>query len=79
MDMRRTVNPSFNMHLIPLRYITILYYLSDVEAGGETAFPVADNETLDFEVRKGIDFYPQDFVNKESQNDSTSRESTSLV
>lgn len=29
------------------RYITILYYLNDVEEGGETAFPVADNETFD--------------------------------
>ena len=33
-----------------LRYIAILYYLNDVEDGGETAFPVADmkdfNETV---------------------------------
>ena len=29
------------------RYITILYYLNDVEEGGETAFPVADNDTFD--------------------------------
>ena len=36
--------------LVILRYITILYYLNDVEAGGETAFPVADNETLNMEV-----------------------------
>ena len=32
------------------RYITILYYLNDVEEEGETVFPVADmknfNETL---------------------------------
>ena len=35
---------------LPLRYITILYYLNDVEAGGETAFPVADNKTLDMDV-----------------------------
>lgn len=28
------------------RYITLLYYLNDVEDGGETAFPVADNETF---------------------------------
>ncbi|XP_078365043.1 transmembrane prolyl 4-hydroxylase-like [Oculina patagonica] len=34
------------------RYVTILYYLNDVEAGGETAFPVADNETLDMEYLK---------------------------
>ena len=27
--------------------MTILYYLNDVEDGGETAFPVADNETFD--------------------------------
>lgn len=29
------------------RFITLLYYLNDVEDGGETAFPVADNETFD--------------------------------
>ena len=28
----------------------MLYYLNDVEDGGETAFPVADNETFDQEV-----------------------------
>lgn len=28
------------------RFITILYYLNDVEEGGETAFPVADNSTI---------------------------------
>ncbi|EDO47327.1 predicted protein [Nematostella vectensis] len=28
------------------RYITILYFLNDVEEGGETAFPFADNGTL---------------------------------
>ena len=33
------------------RYITILYFLNDVEEGGETAFPVADNETFSYEVR----------------------------
>ena len=32
------------------RYITILYYLNDVEEGGETAFPMADNATLDIHV-----------------------------
>ena len=30
-----------------LRFMTILYYLNDVKDGGETAFPVADNETFD--------------------------------
>lgn len=29
------------------RYATILYYLNDVEDGGETAFPVVDNPTFD--------------------------------
>eukprot|EP00795_Rhopilema_esculentum_P004253 gene4253-20446_t len=28
------------------RYMTVLYFLNDVEEGGETAFPLADNETL---------------------------------
>ena len=32
------------------RYMTILFYLNDVEGGGETAFPVANNETLDITV-----------------------------
>ena len=32
------------------RYITVLYFLSDVEEGGETAFPIADNETFDEDV-----------------------------
>ena len=30
--------------------MTILYYLNDVEEGGETAFPTADNATLDMDV-----------------------------
>ncbi|CAH3023349.1 unnamed protein product [Porites evermanni] len=29
------------------RYATILYYLNDIEDGGETAFPVVDNATFD--------------------------------
>ena len=37
------------------RYATILMYLNDVEGGGETAFPVADNETFDSNVR-AIDY-----------------------
>ncbi|XP_071841891.1 transmembrane prolyl 4-hydroxylase-like [Apostichopus japonicus] len=32
------------------RYATIMVYLNDVEEGGETAFPVANNETYDEEV-----------------------------
>ena len=28
----------------------MLYFLNDVEEGGETAFPLADNETLSREV-----------------------------
>ena len=27
-----------------VRYMTVLYYLNDVARGGETAFPVADEE-----------------------------------
>ena len=38
------------MLLFVYRYITILYYLNDVEEGGETAFPVADNKTFDQQV-----------------------------
>ena len=36
------------------RYLTVLYFLSDVEEGGETAFPLADNETFDEDVSVGI-------------------------
>ena len=28
----------------------MLYFLDDVEEGGETAFPIADNNTFDNEV-----------------------------
>ena len=31
--------------------MTVLYYLNDVEEGGETAFPMADNSTRNMEVR----------------------------
>jgi hypothetical protein len=37
-------------NIVGLRYITILYFLNDVEEGGETAFPVADNATFSIEV-----------------------------
>ena len=32
------------------RFATVLYFLDDVEDGGETAFPVADNSTFDDNV-----------------------------
>ncbi|XP_031556337.1 transmembrane prolyl 4-hydroxylase-like [Actinia tenebrosa] len=32
------------------RYLTVLYFLNDVEEGGETAFPLADNSTFDEKV-----------------------------
>ncbi|XP_031556002.1 transmembrane prolyl 4-hydroxylase-like [Actinia tenebrosa] len=33
------------------RFITILYYLNDVESGGETAFPIADQDTRPLDKR----------------------------
>jgi len=42
------------------RYITILYFLNQPEAGGETAFPVADQKNYDheeFRTRKKDDLY----------------------
>ena len=39
-----------NYKVYDSRYMTILFYLNDVEGGGETAFPVANNDTLDIAV-----------------------------
>ena len=47
------------MLLFVFRYITILYYLNDVEEGGETAFPVADNKTFDQQVSDKVTPKPQ--------------------
>ena len=33
-------------YVLSHRFITILYYLNDVEEGGETAFLLADNSTV---------------------------------
>ena len=41
---------SFNTFFFVFRYATILYYLNDIEDGGETAFPVVDNATFDKQV-----------------------------
>lgn len=40
----------FSTHIFLFRMATILYYLNDVEEGGETAFIVADNSTLNESV-----------------------------
>ena len=37
-----------NFHFF--RFVTILYYLNDVEEGGETAFLIADNTTTTADV-----------------------------
>ncbi|XP_031556323.1 transmembrane prolyl 4-hydroxylase-like [Actinia tenebrosa] len=39
------------------RYITVLYFLNDVEEGGETAFPVANNDTFSLEAWAAITKY----------------------
>ncbi|XP_071949893.1 transmembrane prolyl 4-hydroxylase-like [Antedon mediterranea] len=40
-----SVKLDFNKYRM-CRYVTVMYYLNDVEEGGETAFPVADNVTF---------------------------------
>ena len=39
-----------NTFFFLFRYATILYYLNDIDDGGETAFPVVDNATFDKQV-----------------------------
>lgn len=48
-----------------VRYVTILFYLNDVEEGGETAFPMADNVTLSMEVRfsRGVSLLEWNAIN----------------
>ena len=46
---KRTVNVNFCV-IFHGRYATVLYFLDNVEDGGETAFPIADNSTFDDEV-----------------------------
>ena len=43
-------NVVFDVVFFHSRYLTVLYFLNDVEEGGETAFPVANNETFDEDV-----------------------------
>lgn len=37
-------------YLFYCRYLTVLFYLSSIEEGGDTTFPVADNRTYDEKV-----------------------------
>ena len=46
----RTVDAHFCVVIFHGRYATILNFLDNVEDGGETAFPIADNSTFDDEV-----------------------------
>ena len=43
-----------NKLFLNYRYMTILFYLNDVEDGGDTAFPVANNETVSIQVHPFI-------------------------
>lgn len=39
-----------------IRFLTVFYYLNEPKLGGETAFPIADNDTLpENEVRENSD------------------------
>lgn len=42
---------------VPCRYLTVLFYLTSVEEGGESTFPVADNRTYEEQalVQDGVD------------------------
>ncbi|XP_041462690.1 transmembrane prolyl 4-hydroxylase-like [Lytechinus variegatus] len=45
------------------RFITIMTYLTDVDEGGETAFPYADNDTYSSEVAREQDWRVTDLKN----------------
>ena len=47
--MRATTSNMFIL-LLYCRLVTVLLYLNEPEKGGETAFPLADNETFSTEV-----------------------------
>ena len=40
----------FFLFILSFRMVTILYFLNDVDEGGQTAFVVADNSTLNESV-----------------------------
>ena len=50
----------------------MLYFLDNVEDGGETAFPIADNSTFDREVghrhAHGVKFSPSGNVYRDGAN-----------
>ncbi|XP_071952644.1 transmembrane prolyl 4-hydroxylase-like [Antedon mediterranea] len=45
-DVTQTTDKAFYQEHRLCRYVTILYYLNDVDEGGQTAFPLAGNETI---------------------------------
>lgn len=50
-------NKFITLLLFYYRLATVLLYLNEPEKGGETAFPLADNETFSTEVWKKINDY----------------------
>ena len=50
-------NKFITLLLLYCRLATVLLYLNEPEKGGETAFPLADNETFSTEVWKKINDY----------------------
>lgn len=50
-EWRFFISLSFLSLLFFFRLVTILYYLNDVDEGGQTAFVIADNSTLNETVR----------------------------
>uniref|UniRef100_A0A8C6THC3 Zgc:158254 n=1 Tax=Neogobius melanostomus TaxID=47308 RepID=A0A8C6THC3_9GOBI len=53
----RLASNASSLKEVSCRYLTVQFYLSSMEDGGETTFPVADNRTYDEEglVQDGID------------------------
>ena len=51
------VSTLYNISSFNFRYMTILYFLNDVQEGGETAFPLAGNKSVNLKVITNLEYF----------------------